>query len=347
MLLQFVLVGLYGQNIDVSFEELTTKYENVGVSAAYSVGGKTEWVASQGFANEALKTPFTDTVLTRIASVTKPMTAICIMQLVEKGSLSLDDEIQKYIKEYPKKNKTAITVRHLLTHTSGIGGYKNFKEATSTVEYPTLEAVTKVFRDRKLKFEPGTNFSYTTYGYVLLGLVIEEVSGISYEEYLQKNILDVAGMKNTGIEKYGKTYENKSLLYHMKKGKVILPEPNNLSNRTPAGGLYSTVQDLIKFGNAVMNYELIKESTFQEMLEVGFPMEGNPYGLGWNLYGPKENYQAYIGHDGGQYGGNSQIIMVPKIKSTIVVLSNTSETLGSNIKLFAVDILRKIIKDSK
>ncbi|MEQ9467276.1 MAG: serine hydrolase domain-containing protein [Ekhidna sp.] len=349
--LQLICFGLFGQqlvNIDSSFQNLVTQYKNVGVSAAYSVDGKTQWTASKGYANANLKMEFTDRTLTRIASITKPFTAICIMQLKEKGALNLDDEIIKYIPDYPKKGKSVITIRQLLTHTSGIDGYKNSKEAINTVEYPTLEDVTKLFRDRKLKFDPGSDFLYTTYGYVVLGLIIEKVSGQSYAAYLQENIFNIADMKNTGIEKYGEKYVNKSVLYHMEKGEVILPEPNNLSNRTPAGGLYSTVEDLMKFGNAVLDYKFITEFSHNEMMKIGFPLEqGNPYGLGWFLYGSKGQEHMIFGHEGGQYGANTQLIIIPKIKSTIVVLSNTSETPDSNIKKFAVQILKKLLSENK
>jgi CubicO group peptidase (beta-lactamase class C family) len=318
------------------------------VSAAYSINGRIEWIASEGFSDMESKTKFTENTLTRIASITKPFTAICIMQLVENGALNLDDDIKNYIPDYPQKGKTPITIRHLLTHTSGIGGYKNAKEATSKVEYSNLVDVTKVFRDRKLSFTPGTDFLYTSYGYVLLGLIIEAASRISYEEYLQKNILDIADMKNTGVEKYGKVYPDKSVLYHMEKGKVVIPESNNLSNRMPAGGLYSTVNDMMKFGRAVMDYQLVYESTLKEMTKIGFPIEeGNPYGLGWFLYGSKGQEQQIIGHEGGQYGANTQIFLLPKFRSTVVVLSNTSETPNSNIKVFAAQLLEKIISENQ
>lgn len=347
-LFAFISIGQnVNTNIDSSFEKLITEYGNIGVSSAYSSNGKTVWKSSQGYANRDLKTSFTDTTLTRIASIAKPMTAICIMQLVENGKLALDDEVQTYIKDYPRKSKKVMTIRHLLTHSSGIKGYKKSKEATSQKEYPTLTEVSKVFRNRKLKFDPGSGFLYTSYGYVLLGLIIEEVSGLTYEEYLRKNILEVAGMKNTAVEVFGKVYENKSVIYHMDNRKVKTPKQNNLSNRIPAGGLYSTVADLMKFGDAVLNHKLISENSFNQMQEVGFPInypsEGNPYGLGWSLYGPKDNFNAYIGHEGGQYGGNTQLMLIPKLKSTIVVLSNTSGTPDSNIKLFAVKILEKIL----
>ena len=348
---QFIFFGLLGQqasNIDSSFQNLVTKYENVGVSAAYAVNGETKWTASKGYANAALKTEFNENTRTRIASITKPFTAICIMQLVEKGNLKLDDEIHEYIPDYPQKSESKITIRQLLTHTSGIDGYKNTKEATTTTDYPTLEEATKIFRDRKLKFEPGTEYLYTTYGYVVLGLIIEKVSGQTYEEYIQEHILDIVGMNNTGVEKYGKIYPGKSSIYHMEKGNVIAPEVNNLSNRIPAGGLYATVVDLIKFGNAVMNNSLITEASLNEMLKIGFPQEkDNPYGLGWFLYGPKESENQFIGHGGGQFGANTQLMLIPKLKATIVVLSNTSETPNSNIIRFSVEVLEKILIENK
>ena len=109
-----------------------------------------------------------------------------------------------------------------------------------------------VFENRKLDFTPGTDFGYSTYGYVVLGLIIEKISGISFEEYLQEHIWNKAGMSNTGIEKYGIDYPNKSALYHYEKKKTVDGTKNNLSNRVPGGGVYSTLQVILKFGNGIL-----------------------------------------------------------------------------------------------
>jgi CubicO group peptidase (beta-lactamase class C family) len=297
-----------------------------GVVAGFSMQDKANWQSAAGYADEENDIKFTTDTRTRIASIVKSFTALAIMQLYEKGLLDLDKPIQQYIPDYPKKDKGVITVRQLLNHSSGVSAYKSHKETETTKNYETLEEAMSVFQDRPLLHVPGATYSYTTYGYVVLGSVIEKITGMSYEDYIQKNILDIAGMSNTGVEKYGEVYTNKSVLYHSKKkGKIIVGKVNNLSNRLPAGGYYSTIGDLLSFGQAILDHKFVKESTLELMLtNNGLKKEGNPYGFGWYLYGGKENPGGVFGHSGAQTGVSAQFLIIPKRKSVSVVLANTS-----------------------
>lgn len=310
-------------------EDLTNRNLTTGVVAGYSVDGKTVWTSAAGFADKKENISMTKNTLTRIASITKPFTAVAVMQLVEKGLVNIDDPIQKYIPSFPKKKKGTITVRNLLEHTSGIDGYKNNKERETKKEYPTLTDAMNVFKDRKLKFKPGTDCLYTSYGYVVLGVLIENVSGKTYEEYMQENIFDPAGMKNTKLDKYGVSVANKSALYSRRKEKIIEMSPTNLSNRIPAGGYYSTVDDILAFGNAIIENKLITENSLQLLTtDHGLKKEGNPLGMGWFLYGGQPNPEIVIGHSGGQTGVSSQFFVIPQTKTVIVTLANTSRVWG-------------------
>lgn len=309
-------------------QQLVTEYNVVGTAAGYSIDGETTWQAAAGYADKETRQKFEVGTLTRLASIAKPMTAIAVMQLVEQGLIELDVPIQTYIPDYPKQEKTQITPRHLLSHTSGIGGYKNGKETETTIEYAQLSDALVIFKDRDLLFEPGTRYNYTTYGYTVLGVIVERASDLSFEEYLQKNIWDKAGMTNTGVVKYGQKKPNQSSLYQQNsKGKVREGKENNLSNRTPGGGVYSNVEDMLKFGNAVINNTFVKESTMDLMRQHhSLEKERNGYGFGWYLYNPKPDEGAIIGHSGEQTGSATQLLIVPSLKKVVVVLSNTSGT---------------------
>lgn len=321
-------------------EELSGKKQNIGIGAAYSIDGVTEWSQSTGFSCLDSKTSFSSTTLTRIASIAKPMTAVAVMQLFEKGLIDLDVPIQNYLPTFPKKEKGDITIKQLLAHTSGISQYQSKKEVENKIQFSSLQKAVDVFKDRPLLFKPGSKYYYTSYGYVLLGRIIEQVSGLSYEDYMQNNIFAVANMNSTGIENTNQQYENKSCLYHNQKGKTKEAKQNNLSNRIPAGGFYSTLNDVIKFGEAIVNNTLIKESTFKLMLE-SQPViyDGSTYGLGWFFYGLKPNENIVIGHEGGQSGCTSQLFIIPKSKTVVVVLSNTSGTYR-DIVTFASKLIR-------
>jgi len=312
----------------------------IGISAGFNVGTRVTWSFGAGLADQEAQTPFTAVTPTRIASVTKPFTAVAIMQLYEQGKLELDIAIQKYLPEFPVQSETPMTIRHLLTHTSGITGYSNDKERENKIEYASLSEAVNIFKQRDLLFDPGSAFNYTTYGYDLLGLIIERVSGLSYEVYLQQNIWDPAEMLNTGIEHAGFQYDRKSQLYHRQEnGKIKYAKPTNLSDRIPGGGIYSTVDDMLKFSSAILNDVFISEESFKFMLQdSGLKKEGNGYGFGWYLYGVNPNYGNVIGHTGEQTGCSAICMLLPEVHTGIVVLSNTSgamqEVSNIAVKLF-------------
>lgn len=320
---------------------------HVGVTAAYSIQGDLKWSSSAGYRDRENELPFTDQTITRIASLAKPMTAIALMQLVEKGALDLDVPIQNYIPDFPKLSQEPITTRHLLSHTSGMSAYKSGKEAQTKVNYPTLVEAMSVFKDRELRSDPGTAFYYTTYGYVVLGVIIEKVSGLSYEEYMQKNVWSKAGMRNTGIEVYGKSDTNSSKLYHKNKRKAKLSTQNNLSNRIPAGGFYTTITDVMSFGNAVLDNKLITKESFDIMRAISFNrQDGNKYGLGWFLYGQAGEEHEAIGHGGAQTGCNAQLLINVPEQIVVVCLSNTSGT-GNGVIMKTIELIQKAKEEIK
>jgi len=339
-LLCFVTVS-FSQTKDQDPSSLLEKFISdnvaVGAVAGYAVDGEILWQSAVGYADKKKRTPFKISTITRVASVVKLFTAVAVMQLVEQGLVNLNDPIHKYISDFPKSKLGAITVKQLLNHTSGIGGYKSAKEAQTKKEYPTLTDAMNVFKNRKLLFKPGIQYSYSTYGYVVLGVLIERVSGDSYENYMQKNILDKAGMKNTGIEKFGVQISNKSNLYHRnRKGKIKNSFANNLSNRIPGGGFYTTLEDMFKFGNAIINNLLISQKTLTSMFENnGLKKGGNAHGIGWFMYAQKPNNSAVIGHSGEQTGCSAQLMIVPKSKTVVMVMANTSGSWKEAITLLA------------
>jgi CubicO group peptidase (beta-lactamase class C family) len=312
-----------------------------GVAAGILVGDQ-ELMAVAGYADIETETLFEPFTLNRIASISKSMTAVAALQLYEQGVLDLDAPIQTYLPDYPSRHASRITTRHLLLHSSGIGGYESNKESENQHEYASLTEAATVFQDRELLDEPGNAEHYSTYNYVVLGMVIEAVSGQTFEDYMEEHVWGAAGMEDTGVEHLSENYGNKSSLYYRnKKGKIRLADTNNLSNRIPGGGFYSTVSDMLKFGKAVMNYELISESTFAMMMEKpGLAYDGNPYGMGWFLYGENPDLGQVYGHPGEQTGCAAQLMILPESQAVIIVLSNTAlalrEASGLSVKLFAL-----------
>ena len=311
-----------------------------GVTAGISIQSNRVWLRAEGHSNKAANEAMKVQTIVRTASIAKSMTAVAIMQLVEQGLIDLEAPIQTYIPDYPKKKGGTILVKHLLYQTAGIPNYASVKEVQTQKNYATLAAAVEVFKNRDLQHAPGSAFAYATYNYVILGLVIEQVSGLPYETYMTKNIWEKAGMQHTGVEKYQSEYANKSSLYHRnKKGKIKLAsKENNLSNRIPGGGFYSTVEDLLRFGEAILNNELISAKSLEMMLtKSNVEKPGNPYGMGWFMYGGEANPSGCFGHSGEQTGVSAQLMIIPSRATVAVVLANTSgswhEALELSIKL--------------
>ncbi len=311
----------------ILLEECIDFKEMVGISAAISYGGKVLWKDAQGHIDLASNQSADPDMINRIASISKPMTAVAILQLMEKGKLKLDDPVIKHLPSFPQKYKD-ISIFHLLNHSSGMKAYKTTAEAFPTKNYNTLLEAMEVFQNRPLANEPGEAYNYTTYGYVVLGAVIEASSGQSYRDYMMDNIWKPAGMEMTDVEIFGRQYDNKSKLYRARNSELIEDTNTNLSVKVPGGGIQSTAKDLLLFGQALIDHRLLSKETFEMMIEdTGIKKAGNPYGLGCFIYGKKDDeFGRIIGHSGSQSGTSTQFMIYLDHQVVVSVLSNTSNS---------------------
>ena len=298
----------------------------LGVTVGLYIENCGTYLSGAGFTDKGDQKRTNSDMLGRIASITKPMTAIQFMQLYEKGMLDLDKPIQTYIKEFPKKVKGDITIRHLLKHTSGISHYSSKWDALSFTHYPTLVNALDAFKDKELDFVPGTQYMYSSYGYTVLGAIIEKVSQMGYGEYMRKNIWNKAGMSNTSLEEDKQKDNNKSRLYLKVKSTYIKSPKTDLSIIYSAGGVQSTVKDLLKFGEAVLHNKLIESTTLEMMInatdEMAPAIGDDPYGFGWAVYDDPK-YGRIIQHGGTQPGASSFFSIYIDHKIVTVVLSNS------------------------
>ena len=321
---------------DTLLQQAISFKEHVGITAGVYADNQILWTSGAGFSNSATQSPADKKMVHRTASISKPMTAVAIMQLMERGQLELDVPIQKYVPEFPIKPEGDITVRHILTHTSGIPHYKNMKDGFSFQYYADLNSAMDRFKDRKLVGTPGKVYQYSTYSYVVLGVIIEKVSGMPYEEYMKKNIWDPAGMRCTSVEKRGIEIPNKSKLYVInKKGAFEEDIQTDLSMKIPGGGIQSTAGDLLRFGETLLNNQLIKQETLEQMLvdpEIRKKEAGNPYGMGWFLYANDEKGRV-IGHSGGQAGTSAQFMIAVDKGIVVSCMSNTRGDWGNIFRL--------------
>lgn len=280
------------------------------------------WLSTAGFLNKKNQEKPNQFSKFRIASISKPMTAVAILQLYEKGKIDLDLPIQNYLPEFPKKEKGDLTIRQLLNHTSGIPHYKSDLGIFNFTYFDNCEKALAKFQNRELAFKPGTAFLYSSYGYTLLGAIIEKVTAKSYQNYMQENIWKPAKMNQTDIENSNSNYKNKANVY-IKLGNTFYRSPqNDLSYTYSGGGIQSTAEDLLKFGKAILNYTLIKPSTTELMIQLSnndsTEME---YTFGWdNWTNPKLG--KIIEHNGTQIGSSSYFRIYFDKKVVVASLAN-------------------------
>ncbi len=311
------------EQIDSYFQKAVTDYNVPSISAGILVDGKIIWTGTAGFSDIEQQIKPTEETLYRIGSISKVLTTALVLRLSETGKLNLQDPVQKYLPDYPLDKKGPIKINHLLSHTSGIDHYKG-KETRSFVNYDNLRDASRLFESRKLKFEPGTRYKYTSYGFTLLGAVIEAATGKSYADNLKELVLEKAGMTNTFIEDRNNMNSAQAKLYK-KKGNEIIPDvDNDLSNIYPAGGLISTATDLLLFYEAWRNGKLITNDHVDQMLKAiefnGEVLDENA-GLGWNIW--KHNKHGWVCHRiGGQSGTSALLISYREQGVTVALLSN-------------------------
>ncbi|QXP61545.1 serine hydrolase domain-containing protein [Olleya sp. HaHaR_3_96] len=316
----------FGFKADSIINSAIEKNDFLGISAGVYSENCGNWLSTSGFLNKRNQEKPNQFSKFRIASISKPMTAIAIFQLYEKRVIDLDIPIQNYLSEFPKKEKGDITIRQLLNHTSGISNYKSDLESVHFTHYANCIKALDKFKDRKLDFEPGSTFIYTSYGYTLLGAIIEKVTGQTYQNYMRKNIWEPSKMTHTDIENSDLDYKNKADVY-IKLGNTFYRSPqNDLSHTYAGGGIQSTAEDMLKFGKAILNYQLISPKTTELMILLNNPKnKEREYTNGWfSWITPK--YGKVIEHNGKQVGCSSFFRIFFDEKIVVVALANNTNS---------------------
>lgn len=296
-----------------------------GISVAVGKGDSLWWSSGAGYADVDKQVPMSAGTVHRIASISKPIAAVGAMLLVQDGKLKLEDTVRPLVSAWPEAY-APITVYQLLTHTSGIRHYKNL-ESMSNVHYNTLVDAFAAFKDDAIIAAPGEKYTYSTYGYTVLGAMVEAASGEQLHDYLKRRVWEPAGMKATTFEFAGATVENRAVGYALRrKGKLVPSRPTDLSVKYPGGGMLSTVEDLVRFGLAFDEGKLVNVETKAKMLEPATLNDGstNDYGLGWNV-GKNPKHPGAYAHSGGQAGTSTKLSIYPDVKLVIAIICNVEE----------------------
>jgi CubicO group peptidase (beta-lactamase class C family) len=293
-----------------------------GVAVIVIQAGEVIYRKSYGMANLELEVPITEEMVFRLGSITKQFTAVAVLMLMEQGKLALDDPITKFLPDYPTHDYL-ITVEHLLTHTSGIKSYTSMPEWLSVErkDFAVSELI-DFFKYQPMQFAPGKRWFYNNSGYILLGAIIEKVSGQTYEEFIQQNIFDVLGMKQSYYDVPQRIIPGRASGYQKGKNGYLNAEYLSMTQAYAAGALASTVDDLAIWDAALYTEKLISQNTLLRAF-TPYNLPDCYYGYGWFI----SNYQGHqiVEHGGGIHGFVTHAVRIPDERIFVAMFSNNED----------------------
>lgn len=317
------------KNIEQFVDQLAARDEFSG-AVLLAKDGKPFFQKAWGRANVRYDVPNRVDTKFNLGSMNKMFTAVAIAQLVEKGKLSFDDKVGKHLPDYPNQEvREKVTLHHLLTHTSGLGSYWNAKYDATWPRIRTVQGFLATFAEEPPRFEPGARFEYSNAGFIVLGAVIEKASGMDYYDYVRENIFKPAGMNDTDCYEMDREVPNLAFGYTNNGPdgqREAGPRRSNLFLHSvrggPAGGGFSTVQDLLRFHLALRAGKLLGAKMTETVLtgKVNMGGSGMQYGYGFGTQGAEG--RRIVGHNGGAPGISAWLDMYWDSGYTVAALSN-------------------------
>jgi CubicO group peptidase (beta-lactamase class C family) len=308
--------------IDLAVTAEMARQSIPGLTLAIGQAGVIRLSRGYGAADLENNVPAKSATVYRLASVSKPMTAVAVLQLAERGAIDLDTPIWKYVPAFPEK-PWPVSARQLLGHLGGVRHYRDDEPINTRAFTSTIDGL-GFFKDDPLVVQPGTRFLYSTYGFNLLGAAVEMVAGQPYIDYLREHVFTPAGMTTTRVDAVGPIIPNRAQGYVLlPSGEVHNSALSDVSYKVPGGGLCATADDVARFGLALVGGELLKKESLVRMLTSQKTASGasTSYGLGLNLAAPAgKPREAW--HTGGQERVSTLLYMQPDTGLVIVVLSN-------------------------
>lgn len=295
-----------------------------GVSVAVGIGGQVVWSEGFGFADLEHRVPVTPATRFRIGSISKSLTAVALGQLYERGRLDLDAPVQRYVPSFPTK-RWPITVRQVAGHIGGVRHYRG-DEVLMYRRFPTVSAGLDIFDDDTLLFEPGTKYSYSSYGWNLLSAVVEAAAGEDFLTYMGRQVFDRLAMRSTVADFVDSVIPNRTGFYEIQDdGRVTNAPAVDNSYKWAGGGFLSTPEDLLRFAFAHLEGGLLKPETVRlwwtsQRLRSG---EETGYGIGWATRTDASGHWL-VSHSGGSVGGNSLLLIHPESRVVLAIVANVS-----------------------
>ncbi|GAB3932719.1 serine hydrolase [Larkinella terrae] len=302
-----------------------------GMQISVSVANKPIWSAALGFADVKNQIAVTDSTLFRINSVSKSLTSLALIQLVSEGKLDLDAPIQTYVPAFPVK-KYPVTTRQLAGHLAGFRDYNemDWNDFVRTEHFENAIQALRVFENDTLLFKPGSTFGYSTFGWNLIGAVIESVSGNNYLDYMAKNVWKPLGLHHTSGDDIRHAKTNRSKFYDATGQENEL---GDWSYKYAGGGLLSTTQDLVKLGNALLYGNTIPPKYRDILFTSQRTTDGQEtgYGLGWYVGKDKNGHRIWY-HAGDSFSSSSYLLIYPDDQLVIAFLANSQDGVAFDLQ---------------
>lgn len=307
-----------------------------GISVAVAHQGRLVFSQGVGFADLDNMVPANGSTVYNIGSVSKAMTAVAVLQLVEQGKVRLDDPIQMYVPSFPDKG-SPITIRHILTHTSGIRHYRptdfpDSEDNENRKPVATLEEAIRIFKDDPLLFQPGERYFYSSYAVNLLQGVVEKASGMGFEDYMRRFIWSPVGMFHSAFDVPDRIVPHRARGYHLVDGRMRNYPYGDLTYKFASGGMISSAEDLARFGMALDRGALLEPETLELMVEPIAPVlqhqENGPprptefsQALMWRIL-KDDAGRTFLNHCGTVKGFNACLVIYPDQDLVVAILGN-------------------------
>lgn len=300
----------------------------VGLALAVIRDGRIAHVAGYGYADREKQVPVSTNTMFRWASISKSVTAVAAMQLVEAGKLKLDDDVRQYVPEFPVKD-AVITVRQLLSHQGGIVHYSNGRVIRTArkhpAEHPFEDVVTALdtFKESPLINAPGARYSYSTHGYILLSAVVQRAGGEQFADQVAARICRPLNLRTLRPDYQWVDIPHRATGYLLRDGEVVRSTDTDVSWKLGGGGYLSAITDLAGFGLGLIEGKLVEKATEQVMWTVRQPREGKPssYALGFTVEGGGKELK--VSHNGSQEKAKTRLVIYPRQRHGLAVMCNS------------------------
>lgn len=317
-----------------------TREPHAGLAVGVVHGGQ-RWVGTYGLRDVARGLPATPRTTWRMASITKTFTAVAVLQLVEQGRMELDADIRTWVPGWPEK-RWPVTARQLLGHLGGVTNYGRFGPSHDTGPLDTAGSVALV-AGYELEAEPSTRFIYSTWAYNLLGAAIEAASGQGYGEYLQEHVFAPAGMEHAALDDRRTRDEHHAAGYRLREGQLVPSRVVDVSGRFAGGGTRASIEDLLGFGQALLEQRLLSRASTGLMQSSMSTRDGHltDYGMGLATWPLRGHY--VVAHAGAQPETSTLLLLLPGEDMAIALASNV-EGQGDSLRRIAYGIIELLLE---